>query len=226
MATQTGVTSRSDVRVLPAVGFTEHLTFFDADHDQKISLRETQLGLERLGLGHLLTVPGALFIHLGVAGLGLLRGNAQSPVQLALPGTGFVRHPDTDLVDEFGNFAVSRLDAVFAQYAHTFPGDALTLPELLILTQARVIGQTAQQNKPLWLLPSGLMAAVVEWAALWWMAGELREGKRVLARDSVLRFYTDPQFFHDVAKHIATLREERGERLLGRARNFMQTWVI
>lgn len=213
-------------KVHRAIGFTEHLAFFDADQDQQISLRETQQGLERLGLGYLLTLPGALMIHGGVAALGLLRGNAQSPAHLALPGTGFVRHPDTDLVNEQGDFDAAKLDAVFARYAHTFPGEALTLSELMHLTQARVLAQTARNASSLLLLPTGVMAAALEWGALWWMAGEFREGKRVLTKQAILRFYTDPQFFHDVAKHIATLREERAERLLGRARNFMQTWVI
>ena len=165
-------------------------------------------------------------IHAGVAALGLLRGNVQSPARLALPGTGFVRHPDTDLVNEQGDFDAAKLDQVFARYARTFPGEALTLSELMLLTQARVLGHTARKPGALLMLPTGVMAAALEWSALWWMAGEFREGKRVLTRAAILRFYTDPQFFHDVAKHIATLREERSERLLGRARNWMQTWVI
>ena len=208
-----------------AIGFTEHLAFFDADHDQKISLRETQQGLERLGLGHLLTLPGALMIHAGVAGLGLLRANFQSPAQLALPAAGFVRHPDSDLVDAEGNFDAARLEQVFAQYGRSFGDECLTLPELLTMASARVVQHGARDAKELLLLPGGVAATLVEWVALWWMAGEFRDGKRVLGREAVQRFYTDAQFFDDVARHVAMLREERAERILGRARNFVQTWL-
>lgn len=210
---------------LRAVGFTEHLAFFDTDHDQRISLRETQQGLERLGLGHLLTVPGALFIHAGVAGLGLLRANVQSPAHLSLPATGFVRHPDTDLVDEQGRFDAARLTAVFHDHARTFRGEALTLSELLAMTTGRVIEHGTRDAKDLLLLPGGIAAAAIEWVALWWMAGEFLQGKRVLSQQTVLRFYTDAHFFDDVARHITLQREERSERLLGRVRNFVQTWL-
>jgi Caleosin related protein len=208
------------------IGFTEHLAFFDTDQDQKISLRETQRGLERLGLGHLLTVPGALIIHAGVAWLGLLRANYQNPAQLPLPGSGFVRHPDSDLVDANGDFDAALLAQVFAHYGRSFAGESLTLPELLAMASARVVQHGAHDAKDLLLLPAGVAATVVEWLALWWMAGEFREGKRVLSREAVERFYTDRQFFHDVARKVELLREERAERILGRARNAMQTWLM
>jgi hypothetical protein len=210
---------------LRAVGFTEHLAFFDLDHDQRISLRETQRGLERLGLGHLLTVPGALFIHAGVAALGLVRANVQSPTQLSLPAVGFVRHPDTDLVDEQGQFDAARLAAVFRDHARTFPGEALTFSELLAMATGRVIAHGVRDAKDVLLLPGGIAAAALEWTALWWMAGEFVRGKRVLSQQTVLRFYTDPRFFDDVARHVSLQREERSERLLGRARNFVQRWL-
>ncbi|HEX6243249.1 MAG TPA: caleosin family protein [Polyangiales bacterium] len=212
-------------RAMRAVGFTEHLLFFDTDHDRRISLRETQRGLTRLGLGHLVTLPGALFIHAGVAGLGLLRANFQSPAHLSLPEVGFVRHPDTDLVDREGQFDAARLSSVFAQYGRTFSGEALTLPELLGMTTGRVIERGTRDAKDLLLLPGGIAAAALEWVALWWMAGEFREGKRVLSQQTVLRFYTDSHFFNDVARHVTLEREARSERLLGRVRNFVQTWL-
>jgi hypothetical protein len=222
----TNPSAATEPRASHAIGFGEHLAFFDTNQDRKISVVETQRGLERLGLGHLLTVPGALFIHAGVASMGLLGGQAMSPTALPLPDTGFVRHPDTDLVDAEGEFVPARLDAVFAKYARTFPGEALTLSELLLLTQARVLRHTGHSATELLLLPSGAVAAAIEWTALWWMAGEYRGAKRVLHKQAVQRFYTDPHFFHDVAKHIATEREARAERVLGRVRNFMQKWLI
>ena len=210
---------------LHAVGFTEHLAFFDRDHDRRISLRETQRGLERLGLGYLLTVPGALLIHAGVAGLGVVRANFQSPAQLSLPAAGFVRHPDTDLVDAQGQFDAARLAAVFDAHARRFRGEALTLSELLGMATGRVIEHGTRDLRDVLLLPGGIAAAAVEWTALWWMAGEFREGKRVLSQQTVLRFYTDAHFFDDVARRITLQREERSERLLGRVRNFAQTWL-
>ena len=93
------------------------------------------------------------------------------------------------------------------------------------MATGRVIGHGARDLRDVLLLPGGIAAAALEWTALWWMAGEFREGERVLSQQTVLRFYTDAHFFDDVARHITLQREERSERLLGRVRNFVQTWL-
>lgn len=214
------------LRLLPAVGFAEHLLFFDADADRKISPSETRRGLEQLGLGSLLNVSGAVFIHAGVAGLGLLRGRPLNPLALDVPVTGFVRHPDTELIDPDGRFNAAALDAVFAAYAQRHHGTALTLSELLRMAQRRVVERAARRRDGLLLLPAGMFASVVEWFFLWWLAGELCEGERVLHKEAVLDFYTDPSFFFRVAERVRIERASRSERLLGRVRNFVQSlWL-
>jgi hypothetical protein len=210
---------------LRAIGFAEHLRFFDADHDHKISIRESWQGLERLGFGHLLSWPAAFVINFGVSSLGLLQGRFVHPTNLALPESGFVRHPDSDLVDDRGDFDHARLDAVFARHGRTFEGQALTVPELVEMLTARV-RDDAQSLKERLLLPAGVSAVVVEWGALLWVAGSRRQGKPVLEKDTVRRFYTDARFFHDVAERIARERALRRETALGKVRNAVQTWLF
>lgn len=209
-----------------AVGFVEHLKFFDLNGDQRISIRESQQGLERLGFGHLLTIPGAVAINLGVAGLGLLQGRAVNPVKLALPTTAFVRHSDTNLVDDNGDFDQARLDSMFATYGKELEGEALTLPELTRMLAGRVVKDAQSSAKELLLLPVGATAAVAEWGALLWVAGTTRNGRLVLEKDTVRRFYTDANFFHTVAQRIAEKRAERSQSALGVARNLLQAWLL
>jgi hypothetical protein len=206
-------------------GFNAHLEFFDRDGDQKISVRETQLGLERIGLGHLVAWPATALIHLGVAGLGVVRGNWQNPLQLSMPSVGVLRHPDTALVDERAAFDPARLDGVFAKHGRRCGGEALTLAEIAAMTTERLRTKTRGLTELL-LLPGGMAGTFVEWGALFWLAGELRDGRRVLTKRAALRFYTDPQFFHDVASRLERLRAERARSTMGSFRNLVQRWFL
>ena len=205
------------------IAFNEHLAFFDADGDHAISLYETKKGLERLGFGHLLTIPGAVAINVGVTALGAVRGWFVNPAHLALPRTGFVRHPDSAFIDDDGNFVDATFEAAFARYGRTFAGDALTVPELLTMLGVRVLRENAND---LLLLPVGVGAVVLEWAALLWVAGTLRRGRLVLTKDAVRRFYTDPRFFDEAASRIAARRRARRRTGLGMLRNVLQRWVL
>jgi hypothetical protein len=209
-----------------AIGLAEHLAFFDTDHDHKISLRESWQGLERLGFGHLFTWPAAFAINVGVSGLGLLQGRVLNPARLELPSAGFVRHPDSDLVDDHGDFDHARLDAVFARHGRTFDGQALTMVELVAMLRERVADDARGSVKERILLPAGVGAVAIEWGALVWVAGTRRHGKPVLEKDTVRRFYTDPHFFHDVARRIADERARRAQTPLGKLRNVLQDWLL
>jgi len=211
---------------LQVVGFTEHLAFFDENQDHMISPRESRRGLERLGFGTLLSAPAAFAINYGVAGLSLLSGKRLNPKNLALPSSGFVRHPDTDLVDQDGAFNESKLDAVFRRFGKTFDGVALTRKELAAMVAARVARDGRRSTKNLLMLPAGAAAVAIEWGALFWVAGTARRGRRVLERDTVRRFYTDSRFFHDVAQRIAEERVERSQTSLGMVRNMVQDWLL
>lgn len=224
---QNQVDVQTDVdRTLRAVGFVEHLKFFDLNDDQRISIRESQQGLERLGFGHLLSIPGSVAINLGVAGLGLLQGRLVNPLELALPTSAFVRHSDMNLVDDNGDFDQARLDSMFTTYGKELEGVALTLPEIASMLSARVVKDAQSSAKELLMLPVGLTAVAVEWGALVWVAGTMRQGKLVLEKETVRRFYTDPRFFHDVAHRIAEQRAARSQTALGVARNRLQSWLL
>lgn len=207
-----------------AIGFQEHLGFFDEDGDQRLAVGEVRRGLERLGFGSLLAVPAAVGINVGVAGLGLLQGLPVVPWDLDRERTGFVRHPDSDLVDDGGVFDDAKLRSVFDRYGRTFGGEAVTVPELVVLLAGRVLGD-ARTAAELLLLPVGFTAATVEWAALLWLAGSARDGRPVLERETVRRFYTDSEFFDDVAQRVAAERARRSESFLGRLRNMVQDWI-
>jgi hypothetical protein len=209
-----------------AIGFNEHLEFFDSNHDHKISLRESAQGLERLGFGHLLSVPAAVAIGFGVTGLGLLQGRVVNPTNLELPSTGFVRHPDSELVNEQGEFDDARLDALFATYGQKFAGSALTVSELAAMLAERVRADARSGKRERLLLPVGATAVAVEWGALLWIAGEKRDGTLVLAKETVRRFYTSPHFFDDVARRIAEQRKQRESSKLGALRNVVQDWLV
>ncbi|MET0387724.1 MAG: caleosin family protein [Polyangiales bacterium] len=209
---------------LGAIGFNAHLAFFDRDDDQKISLRETRRGLARIGLGHLIALPATAMIHAGVAGLGVVRGNLQNPLALSIPSVGTLRHPDTAIIDERTAFDPARLEDAYARYARRYPGEALTLGEIAELATERL--QHTRGVLDVLLLPGGVAGTFLEWGALLWLAGELRDGQRVLTKRAVSRFYTDPEFFSDVATRLKQVRAQRTESVRGQLRNLVQTWLL
>jgi hypothetical protein len=209
-----------------AVGFGQHLLFFDADEDRKISLFETMQGLERLGFGHLLSVPGALAINAGVMALALAQGKVLNPNRLELRAVSFVRHDDTQFVSEAGHFDEAALREAFAAFGHTFAGEALTMRELADMAMSRVISSASESFLKQLGLPLGLAAVLVEWGALLWLAGTHRDGMLVLEREAVRRFYTDAQFFQELETRLSEDRARRARTLPGKARNFVQSWLI
>jgi hypothetical protein len=216
----------SESPVDKAIGLNQHLAFFDTDADGKISVAETRDGLERLGIGHLLSVPGALAINVAVTVLGALQGKVLSPTGLPLPAAGFVRHDDTEFVDDAGVFDDAPLREAFARFGKTFAGEALTVSELSAMVAARVLTAGTASIPKLLGLPMGLGAVAVEWGALLWMAGTKREGMLVLTLADVRRFYTDPKFFDELARRLSAQRHERSDTLSGRARNLVQSWLL
>jgi hypothetical protein len=207
-------------------GIHPHLRFFDTDQDGRISLIETIKGLERLGLGHLLTVPGAAGIHAGIVGLGLAKRIKVSLLGLEIPETGHVRHPDTRFVDEAGQFDEARMDAIFARYGTTFAGEAMTLPEVATMVTSVLLRDAQRSLKDALMFPTGFGAAIVEWGVLFWVSGDQRQGSPVLEKSSVRRFYTDAAFFDSVAERIASERASRSASVLGRSRNALQAWLV
>jgi len=161
-----------------------------------------------------------------LTGLGLVHRRFVKPLGLPLPRTGFVRHPDTDLVDDDGCFDEQRLTTVFDRHAKVFGGEALTIAELAGLLVSRLYEDGRKGMKHVLLLPLGIGATVVEWAALFWVASTLRDGTPVLEKESVRRFYTDPGFFDDAAERLARTRASRSQTYQGTARNTLQDWLL
>lgn len=75
-------------------------------------------------------------------------------------------------------------------------GEALTLPEITRLLADRVVNDAQSSAKELLMLPVGLTAVAVEWGALLWVAGTMRDGRLVLEKDTVRGVCTDARFFH------------------------------
>jgi hypothetical protein len=219
------VTRQSETVVASANGFNPHLAYFDADGDDHISLGETFIGLKRIGFGYGMSLPATAMIHLGVAGLGLVRGQPQNPLHLAMPSVGRLRHPDTAIVDTRDRFDIEQLEAVFRQYGQRYAGDALTMAELTAMATARLF-QAVKARHELLLLPVGIGGTILEWGALAWFCGEKRDGQQVLSREAVRRFYTDARFFDDIAARVERQRKTRGRSLVGRLRNALQTWLL
>jgi hypothetical protein len=206
-------------------GFEAHLAFFDHDDDQKISLHETHLGLRRIGLGQLLALPGTVMIHAGVAGLGVVRGNLQNPLQLEILSVGVLRHPDTALVNDRAAFDETHLEEAFTKHGQRYAGEALTFSEIVRMACARLWTKTHGLTELL-LLPAGVAGTFVEWAALFWLAGEQHDGELVLTKEAARRFYVDPQFFHDVAHRLERSRKQRARSVRGSLRNLVQDWFL
>ena len=207
-------------------GFNAHLLFFDRNADRHISLFETHTGLEQIGLGRLIALPATVMIHLGIAGLSVIRGDdLQNPLSLSIPAVGLLRHPDTALVDKGARFDSERVDKVFATYGRQHAGEALTFGEIAAMAAERLV-QSPTGLMDVLLLPSGAAGTAIEWSALFWLAGEELQGRRILSKRAVLRFYTDPEFFFDVAKRVREERSRRAGSLRGGIRNFVQAWVL
>lgn len=219
------VTRQSQTVVASPDGFNPHLAYFDADGDERISPGETFIGLKRIGFGYAMSLPATAMIHLGVAGLGLVRGQPQNPLHLAMPSVGRLRHPDTAIVDTQNRFELEQLEAVFHQYGQQYAGDALTMSELTAMAAARLF-QASKARHEFLFLPVGIGGTILEWGALAWFCGEKRDGQQVLSREVVRRFYTDARFFDDVAARVERQRKTRNRSLVGRVRNVLQTWVL
>jgi hypothetical protein len=136
-----------------------------------------------------------------------------------------LRHPDTALIDQHAELDLAQLEEMFAKYARKYPGEALTLTEILVMTSARLREKTRGFSELL-LLPGGAVGTFVEWVALLWLAGELRDGQHVLTKSEAFRFYKDPQFFHDVAGRLEEVRKLRATSVKGNLRNFVQSWLL
>ncbi|GKE08458.1 caleosin-related, EF-hand domain pair containing protein [Tanacetum coccineum] len=127
MAAQSGIEAiDNDENVM-----RKHAVFFDRNNDGVIYPWETYQGLRAIGGGFLISVGGAIFIHLVLSGLtrpGKWFPNLLFPIEIQNITLG--KHgSDSDTYDSSGRFVPSKFEEIFSKYACTNP-DYVTKDEL------------------------------------------------------------------------------------------------
>jgi hypothetical protein len=198
-------------------GILPHLRhFFDSNGNGRISLGETYSGFRRLDVGRLACIGIALGVNFS---LGLLR--VTNPFSLPLSRMKTLRHGgDSGIVDERGTFHKEVLDALFGKHAKKY-GDALTLSETLALRRDNL-----HRNRRWLTLPFDEVATLGEWGFLFYVGAEMRQGERVLTKQTVADFYTKDDLFDRLAYKNQQRRQERSHRLIGKVENAFHTWVF
>lgn len=189
-------------RSAPNSGFRtalqKHVDFFDTNHDGRITLSETYHGFRRLGFG---AVRSAAFAGVINAALGPTTSGAPSlTVDTERIHAG--RHgSDTGIYDKQGRFSRPRFRRLFARYDAN-GDDALDGEDL-----ARLFAD--KRNDIV-----GHLGSKAEFALLLEIAGEDRQGGKVLTRRRLERFYNGSLFYR-LAEEVAARRA--GESALLRA---------
>jgi peroxygenase len=179
--------------------------FFDTDRDGKITLLDTYQGLRRLGLGAL---RSAVFGSVINAALGSSTSGAPSLTVDANHIEAGKHGSDTGVFDERGFFVQGRFDRLFARYDGDGDG-ALDCEEL-----ARFIDGNRTD-----LL--GYLGSMAEFGLLLTLAGEDREGRKVLTRQRLGEFY-DGSLFYRLADEVRARRADPRSSLFTTVRSSLE----
>lgn len=183
----------------------KHVEFFDTDYDGRITLLETYQGLRRLGLG---AARSALFGGVINAALGPSTSRAPS-LTIDARHIAAGRHgSDTGVYDEEGHFVRERFDRLFARYDGAEDG-ALDREDLARLFEG---------NRTDLL---GHLGSMAEFGLLLSLAGEDRNGRKVLTRQRLLEFY-DGSLFYKLADAVAARRAKARAGLPSALRNGLE----
>ena len=183
----------------------KHVDFFDTDHDGRITLFETYQGLRRLGLG---AVRSAVFGGVINAALGPATSRAPS-LTVNADHINAGRHgSDTGVYDEEGHFVQESFDRLFARYDGDEDG-ALDRGDLARLFEG---------NRTDLL---GHLGSVAEFGLLLCLAGEDRNGRKVLTRQRLEAFY-DGSLFYKLADEVGARRADARASLSGAFRNSLE----
>jgi peroxygenase len=176
----------------------KHVDFFDADHDGRISLSETYCGLRRLGLG---AARSAAFAGVINAALGSSTSGAASLSVDAERIHAGKHASDTGVYDASGRFSQARFRQLFASYDSDGDGalDTVELNRMYAGSRTDLMGHLGSR---------------AEFGLLLDLAGEDRNGKRVLTRERLLRFYNG-SLFYQLAEDVAARRASRPVTLRG-----------
>jgi peroxygenase len=180
----------------------KHVDFFDTNHDGKITLFETYAGLRRLGFG---AVRSAAFAGVINAALGSSTSGAPSLTVDAERIHAGKHRSDTGVYDTNGRFSLPRFRRLFARYDADGDGalDGEELGRLFADNRTDLIGH---------------LGSKAEFGLLLHVAGEDRNGKKVLTRERLERFYNG-SLFHQVAEEVAVRRTSEWAALWGAIRS-------
>ena len=215
-AARAGVRARSPRRVIrsspsPArsarnsafrTALQKHVDFFDADRDGKITLFETYQGLRRLGLG---AARSAVFGGVINAALGSSTSRSPSLTVDADHINAGKHGSDTGVYDEEGHFVQQSFDRLFARYDGDEDG-ALDREELARLFEG---------NRTDLL---GYLGSMAEFGLLLCLAGEDRNGRKVLTRKRLEGLY-DGSLFYQLADEVRARRADARTSLSRAVRN-------
>jgi peroxygenase len=180
----------------------KHVDFFDTNHDGKITVADTYRGLRRLGLG---TVRSATFAGVINAALGSsTSGGPSLTVDTERIHTGKHRS-DTGAYDKNGRFSRSRFRRLFPRYDADGDGalDGGELTRLFADNRADLMGH---------------LGSKAEFGLLLDLAGEDRNGRKVLTRERLERFYNG-SLFYQLATQVAARRTSEWAALCGAVRS-------
>ncbi len=189
----------------PRTALQKHVDFFDTDHDGRITLFETYQGLRRLGLG---AARSAVFGGVINAALGPTTSRAPSLTVDASHINAGKHGSDTGVYDEDGHFVRQRFDRLFARYDGDEDG-ALDREDLARLFEG---------NRTDLL---GHLGSVAEFGLLLSLAGEERNGRKVLTRQRLEEFY-DGSLFYRLADQVGARRADARASLSGAFRNSLE----
>ena len=183
----------------------KHVDFFDADHDGRITLFETYQGLRRLGLG---AARSAVFGGVINAALGPPTSRALSLTVNADHINAGKHGSDTGVYDEEGHFVQQHFDRMFARYDGDGDGalDREDLARLFKGNRTDLLGH---------------LGSVAEFGLLLCLAGEDRNGRKVLTRQRLEEFY-DGSLFYKLEDEVRVRRAVARASLSGAFRNSVE----
>lgn len=189
--------ARSAPDSTPRTALQKHVDLFDTDRDGKIKLLQTCQGLRRLGLG---TLRSALFGGVIDVALGSSSSGAPSLTIDANHIEAGKHGSDTGVFDESGSFVQGRFDRLFARYDGDGDGalDGEELARLLEGSRTDLVGHLGSR---------------AEFRLLLSLAGEDRNGRKVLTRRRLEEFH-DGSLFHQLADEVRARRADTRASLL------------
>lgn len=174
-----------------------HVDFFDTNHDGRITVGETYSGLRRLGFDITRSLVFAAVIN---GGLGPSTSRKLS-LTIETERIHLGKHgSDSGVYDGRGHFSAQRFAALFSGLEPGAEGglDAHQLRRMIARNRTDVVGHLASR---------------VEFALLMEIAGEIRNGRRVLTRERLEKFY-DGSLLYKVAarRRQSRVRSAHGAR--------------